>query len=268
MKNLLSARWLLLIMLAPFVFSCTSESIDNDEETGETPETPETTKGSFLKNYSHLFEGEEIYRYEVEYDDDNRAILLKELYLDDNSSYETSIKYADGKISEMIDKEYEGTELMNEDNILVSYSEGMIELTGVSPVSSLKIYYEGIYIDSIRYTNQDEEYPADWYQIYKRNEEDQMIYYAWDDDYICTITDHDTSENLDAFGGGMEFDYNHFFSLFGLKVSKNNPIEVSTNYGNHFRNIYEYDENGNILSWNTDNDPEGDTAVYEYITIE
>ncbi|WP_035337287.1 hypothetical protein [Dokdonia sp. PRO95] len=258
MKKLL---FLVLISLA-FV-ACSSD----DSPTILEEETNASLK--LYKRTNSYYDGVLSSTQEVFYNSENKieSVTLNEVdYL--NRTF--TVNYTNGNVSGITSY----TDVINPNGIDETINYNDITLTNntiilISDASdrTLEIEFSNGYVNSTKF------YPTSmpsslFEQIFTRNSNNQLISNTTGFDSF-EYSDFDADKQLDPYGSVMEYEHSTFFMIFGLEVSRDNPLTATYNgnNGETYSNFLEYDEQGYVtkVSYDSSNS-NSNYSEHQYIT--
>jgi len=232
-----SRNLLLCLFILFFITSCSSD----DNPSNDDNQNNETLK--LYKKSELVTEGVPFLVEEVFYNQDstiNKIEVNEEGYV--NRTF--NVTYSENNIIEIdrISDYYSFPDTsINYNNITISDSS--IILVSTNSDKTLEIYHSNGYVDSTRlYSTSNPNNVFD--QTFTRNSNDQLI--SNESGEIFHYSNFDIDKKLDPFGSVMEYEHGIYFLLFGLSVTKNNPL-TSTVQGQSYDSNLEYDEDGYVV---------------------
>ncbi len=254
---------LLTILIAIFIISCSSDDGQPNEEEGPNNEV------KLYKKTNSFRDGTLISSKEVFYNSDNKieSVTLNEInYL--NRTF--TVNYANGNVSGIIRAtdviDPNGTdETINYNNI--SITNNSIILVSDASDRTLEIEFSNSFVNATKYYQTS--MPNNVFtQSFTRNSDNQLISNYTGGD-VFEYSNFDSNKKLDPSGSVMEYEHNTFFRIFGLRVSKDNPLTATYNFsgGGTYSNFLEYDNQGFVtkVSYDASNST-SNYSVHEYIT--
>ena len=251
---------LLTLLIVLLVFSCSSDDSQPNREEQNNEKLYKKTEGF------------------------NNGILTvsQEVFYNSNSNIESVTLNDIGYLNRTFNVSYSGTNIIgitratdivnpNGTDEIVNYSNVTIGDNSIVLISNesdrtLEIIYSNGYVDSTKF------YPTStpnnvFEQTFNRNSTNQLISNNTGGD-IFEYSNFDIDKKLDPFGSVMEYEHSTFFLIFGLKVTKDNPLTATYNFsgGGTYSNYLEYDEQGYVVKVSYD-EPNSTTnyTVNEYI---
>lgn len=253
---------LLTILFAFFIISCSSD----ESQTNEKEET--NTELKLYKKTNGYNNGILTSSQEIFYNSENKieSVKLNEVdYL--NRTF--IVNYTNGNVSGIT----RSTDIINPNgtdetinyNSITSTNNNIILVSDASD-KTLEIEFSNGYVNSTKF------YPTSmpnnvFKQSFTRNPNDQLISNNTGGDNF-EYSNFDANKKLDPYGSVMEYEHSIFFMIFGLKVSRDNPLTATYNFngGGTYSHFLEYNEQGYVIKVSYD-EPNSTTnyTINEYI---
>lgn len=227
------------LLIALTTIACSSE----DDATSENEEPTRLYKKSEV-----YFESNLVFDKTVNYNSENniQSIVTNDYAYRINT---ISVDYFGSTISSI----NENDDFVNsmDPNLNVSYDITFENnrITMVSDNFAVEIYHSNGYVDSTKEFN-----PADpsvfSEQIFTRDSNQNLISNTTGDGSTFTYTDFDADKRVDPFGSVTEYSYSDYFKIFGLKVTKSNPLTATYSQGSvvdTYSQYLEYDALGYVI---------------------
>jgi hypothetical protein len=256
---------LLILLITFLIFSCSSDiSQPNGEE--------QTNKNSKLYKRTKVYKNGTLTELQEVFYNNSSNIESITLNLTGYQDLTFTVSYSVTNITGISSAtdivNPNGTdEIINYNNIVIGNNS--IVLISDDNKNKLEIYHTGNYVDSTKLTVIQTPYsPYVLEQTFFRNSNNQLISNKTGGD-IFEYSNFDSDKKLDPYGSVMEYDHGTFFMIFGLKVSKDNPLTAAYKFsgGGTYSNFLEYDQQGYVkkVSYNVANS-NSNYSVHEYIT--
>ncbi|WP_405225182.1 hypothetical protein [Dokdonia sp. Asnod1-B02] len=253
----------LLVLISFTLLACSSD----DSPTILEEETNASLK--LYKRTNSYYDGVLSSTQEVFYNSESKieSVTLNEVdYL--NRTF--TVNYTNGNVSGIT----RYTDVINPNGMDETINYNDITLTNntiilVSDASdkTLEIEFSNGYVNSTKFYSTS--MPSSLFeQIFTRNSNNQLISNTTGSDSF-EYSDFDADKQLDPYGSVMEYEHSTFFMIFGLKVSRDNPLTATYNGndGDPYSNILEYDEQGYVtkVSYDSSNS-NSNYSEHQYIT--
>ncbi|WP_417885326.1 hypothetical protein [Zunongwangia sp.] len=249
---------LLFLFLTILIVSCSS---DND-------------------NLSTKKNVDKLYKKSIEFTEDTITGITEYFYNEDAKIDSISIEYI-GELKECYKVSYSDKRIINitvstnyKDSKWnefinynhISFSKNLITLESEKFNEIIEIYHTEKYIDSTKQYNS--EYPENVSdQVFTRNSKNQLIS-STDGRYRFEYSNFDSNKKLDPYGGVIEYELGHILDIFGLIVTKDNPLTgyYDFNETGTYPAYFEYDEQGYVVKvFYDETNSNKDYVIHEYI---
>lgn len=254
MKSILKYTGVLIISL--IIISCSkNEDLEGLDLKGVKPE-----------NSSKLYKKSEgIYNGEVQ--------IIQEVFYGKNNRIDSVIRNNVGYFKETFKVDYTGNHISsiehgydyesesNPDayyNFSVNMTNGYIKLEDEKRI--FEIFHSKEYIDSTKSINPSSEYSISHNQFFNRNQDDQLVSNGWtsypDDGETFYYSNFDSNKKPAPLNSVIEIpnDESILYIIFGLKLSKDNPLTIELPFGDTYSMKLQYDEEGYVVQGSFDED--------------
>lgn len=230
-RNLLTTFLIGLMM-----FSCSSE----EESLFINQQGKSFKKGESFRNNEIFFD------MTVNYDGDDVESIIDRKYLPFALRFTrtTDVTYSGNKVSTIRVYAYKDDPNILFDDYLYAVSEETNKIILTSEIIRIEISYTDDYVDSvIQYSVSTNIMLTSNYYI--RDSNDNLLSGSLSDNAINYYSNHDSGRQVDPHGI-IDTGHRHFFTVFGLKLTANNPTTYEQrlfgNPGWEHHYTYEYDD--------------------------
>jgi len=253
---------LLVILIGLTILSCSSD--DNNDGDNNNPIETET----FFKKSITYVNGIVEFTREIFYDSNNKvqSIISEEISFNRRT---LQIEYSNEAISAINeDVEYDNLPNFSQTyNVIIELNK--IILTGSVDDRTIEIYHTDNYVDLTKVI-QTSTSTIVFENIFLRNQ-NQNIISITDGNIIFTYSNFDSNKKNDPSGASMTYEFDNFFKIFNIKVSKDNPLNSEYNQQGNTgtENIYlEYDNLDNVIRKSYEPNSTDNYTEHLYIELE
>ena len=216
-------------------------------------------RGAKPDNSNKLYKKSEgIYNGEVQ--------IIQEVFYGKNNRIDSVIRNSVGYVKETFRVDYRGNNISNIQHHLdfesesstdgnyqytISTNNGYIKLEDENRI--FEIFHSKEYVDSTKSINPSSDYSISFNQFFNRNQDDQLVSNGWtsypDDGETFYYSNFDSNKKPAPLNSVIEIpnDESILYIIFGLKLSKDNPLVIELPSGDVYSMKLEYDNEGYVV---------------------